>query len=130
MSEEKRRSDRVIPVISEEEAVLVETGIGAPTLAKLIDFCEFGTLAYLLVQSGLDLSIGAACKLTLYNQGEVFTIASRIVRRNGHLVGFEFLGLSEDGLRSVKAKLNRMEVEWLRFGKPSSNSDSEPYETI
>jgi len=52
--EEKRRSDRVIPVISDEEAVLVETGSGAPTLAKLIDFCELGTLVYLLVQSGVD----------------------------------------------------------------------------
>jgi len=66
----------------------------------------------------------------MYNQGEVFTIASRIVRRSGHLVGFEFLGLSEDGSRNVKAKLIRMEVEWLRFSKPILGSDSEPYESV
>ncbi len=118
--EEKRRSDRVIPAISEEEAVLVGVGEGKPALAKLIDFSEVGTLVYLLVKMDSDLPIGEICTLTMYDQGSIFVVPSRIVRKNGHLIGFEFTHLSTATLHNVQSKLIRMEVEWLRLSKPTS----------
>ncbi len=117
--DEKRRSDRVIPVISEEEAVLVGTGAGKPSLAKLIDFSEVGTLVYLLVKPDQDLPVGAPCTLTMYDNGHVFTVASRVVRRTGNLIGFEFAEIAPESLHYLQSKLIRMEVEWLRLSKPA-----------
>ena len=118
--EEKRRSDRVIPVITEEEAVLVATGGDSPTLAKLIDFSELGTLVYLLVKTEFDLPIGDVFALTMYDRGKMFELPGRVVRKSGHLVGFEFADLADEGLRSIRAKLIRMEVEWLRLNRSST----------
>ena len=118
--EEKRRSDRVIPAISEEEAVLVGVGTGKPALAKLIDFSELGTLVYMLVQLESALAIGETYTLTMYDQGSIFVIPSRVVRTNGHLVGFEFTSLSTATLHHVQSKLIRMEVEWLRLSKTAN----------
>lgn len=117
--EEKRRSDRVIPAISEEEAVLVGIGSEKPVLAKLIDFSELGMLVYLLAQLPEELALDMPCKLTMYDQGAIFDVPSRVVRKTGHLVGFEFMELSQRALHNLQSKLIRMEVEWLRLSKPA-----------
>jgi hypothetical protein len=111
---EKRRSGRVIPVVSEEEVVLVDLGTRPAYLAKLLDFSEGGTLVYLL-EADLDAAVGAACFLMLYHQGRVCKIPAKVVRKFGRLIGFDFGELSPDLLRDIQGKLLRIEVEWLRL---------------
>jgi hypothetical protein len=118
--EEKRRSDRVIPAVSEEEVVLVDIGDGGkPVLAKMLDFSEVGTLVYLLVNSELQPPVGGSCILTMYDQGHIFTVPSHVARKGGRLIGFDFGEISELTLHNIQSKLIRMEVEWLRLSKPA-----------
>jgi hypothetical protein len=62
---DKRRSERVIPVVSEEEVVLIDSGDGHRTLAKMLDISDGGTLVYLLVDSDIDGDVGDSCTLML-----------------------------------------------------------------
>jgi PilZ domain len=119
--EEKRRSDRIVPVVSEEEVVLIDLGKPTPSLAKLLDFSEVGTLVYLLVDASVDAPIGTACFLMIYQQGKVITIPAKIVRKLGRLIGFDFGEMSAEVVHDVQAKLLRMEVEWLRLSKSGSH---------
>jgi PilZ domain len=120
MGKEMRRSDRVVPVILEEEVVLVDIGTGAkPVLAKMLDFSEVGTLVYLLINSELEPPVGGACTLTMYDQGHIFSVPSIVARKTGRMIAFDFSELSEINLRNIQSKLIRMEVEWLRLSKPA-----------
>ena len=112
--EEKRRSERVIPVVSEEEVVLIDAG-GHRSLAKMLDISDGGTLVYLLVDSDIDAGVGDTCTLLLYHQGKVFDASSTILRKSGRLIGFSFGALSPEAWHHIQSKLIRMEIEWTRL---------------
>jgi hypothetical protein len=112
---EKRRSERVIPVVSEEEVVLIDSGDGRRSLAKMLDISDGGTLVYLLVDSDIEGDVGDSCTLMLYHQGKIFEAVAAILRKSGKLIGFRFGLLKPDVQRLIQSKLIRMEIEWTRL---------------
>ena len=111
MSDEKRRSERAIPFVSDEEVVVIHQAGQPNVLAKLMDLSEHGTLLYLLEQGNPSGSVA----LSIYNQGNVFQVDASVIRINNRLAAFDFTNLSSNALREIQAKLIRMEVEWLRI---------------
>ena len=113
--ENKRRSDRVIPVVNDDEAVVIRFG-QQQALGKMLDLSEGGTLVYLfLVDHEVVFEEHGPCTLTLSHRNKVFDVPSKICRVAGRLLGFEFVDPDEDALRMLSEKLIRMEVEWMRI---------------
>jgi hypothetical protein len=113
MSSDKRASERVIPMVTDEEMVVIDSG-GQHLLAKMMDLSDTGTLVYMLLESASDPEVGTECSLSLYHHGKVFDIPSVVARQSGRLIAFRFnerAGSSTD----LQAKLIRMEVEWKRL---------------
>jgi hypothetical protein len=111
--QDKRRSERVIPFVSDEEVIVVHQEGHKNVLAKMMDLSEGGTLAYLLE----DGDISGSAELSIYHQGRVFTVPASIARKNGRLVGFEFANPSAECIREIQSKLIHMEVEWMRLSR-------------
>jgi len=109
----KRRSERVIPFVSDEEVVVLQQSGRSPLLAKMMDLSEVGTLVYLLE----DAVPSGSAALSIYHQGKVFEVPARVIRTNGRLVAFEFTEVSPEVLRDIEAKLIRMEIEWTRLSR-------------
>jgi len=114
--ENKRRSDRVIPFVSDEEVVVIRRTGAEPVLAKMMDLSEAGTLVYLLAEDLPD-AAGDTSKLAVFHQGKVFDIPATIIRKNGRLIAFKFANPSPEALRDVQSKLIRMEIEWMRLSR-------------
>lgn len=112
---EKRRSERAIPFVSDDEVVVIHQPGRANVLAKLLDLSEHGTLLYLLE----DANPSGPVALSIYHQGNVFKVNASVIRINNRLAAFEFTNLSTDALREIQAKLIRMEVEWMRISRRS-----------
>ena len=113
--DEKRRSERVIPFVSEEEVVVIRPDGGTNVLGKLMDLSEVGALIYLLDDADLPCVAGSPCLLSMYHEGKVFELPTTLARKNGRLLAFEFTNTPAEVLRDVHAKLIRMEVEWMRI---------------
>ena len=109
---DKRGSERVIPMVTDEEMVVVGCG-SRQFLAKMMDLSDTGTLTYML-DADADPKTGAQCVLSLWHQGNVFAIDAVVARRSGRLVGFQFLPGCENS-PFLQVKLIRMEVEWNRL---------------
>lgn len=110
---EKRRSERAIPFVSDDEVVVIHQAGRPNILAKLLDLSEHGTLLYLLD----DANPSGSVALSIYHQGNIFQVQASVIRINNRLAAFEFANLSTDGLREIQAKLIRMEVEWMRISR-------------
>jgi hypothetical protein len=111
--QDKRRSERVIPFVSDEEVVVVHQDGRQNTLAKMMDLSEVGTLVYLLD----DTDVSGSVELSVYHRGKISQIPANAIRRNGRLVAFEFANPSVDSLREIQSKLIHMEVEWMRLSR-------------
>jgi hypothetical protein len=111
--QDKRRSERVIPFVSDEEVIVVHRQGQKTVLAKMMDLSEVGTLAYLLE----DADVPDTIDLSIYHQGKVFKVPATAVRKNGRLVAFEFVKPSIESIREIQSKLIRMEVEWMRLSR-------------
>jgi hypothetical protein len=111
--QEKRRSDRVIPFVSDEEIILIHQEGRKNILAKMMDLSEVGTLAYMLDDS----EIAGTIELSVYHKGKVSRVPANIIRKNGHLVAFEFANPSMESIREIQSKLIHMEVEWMRLSR-------------
>ena len=114
--ENKRRSERVIPFVSDEEVVVIRRTGASPVLAKMLDLSEVGTLVYLIAEELPD-APGAASEIAVFHQKKVFDIPVTIVRRNGRLIAFEFANPSPEALRDVQGKLISMEIDWMRLSR-------------
>jgi hypothetical protein len=110
---DKRRSERVIPFVSDEEVIVVHQEGRKNVLAKMMDLSEVGTLVYLLEET----DIATAAQLSLYHQGRVFKVPANATRKNGRLIAFEFADPPVDVVREIQSKLIRMEVEWMRLSR-------------
>ncbi len=113
MGEEKRRSERVIPCVADEEVVVIRRSGTDNLLAKMLDLSEVGTLVYLLAEG----EPAGAVTLSIYHQGKVFDVPANTVRQSGRLVAFNFISPSEDARRDIQSKLIRMEVDWVRLSR-------------
>ena len=111
--QDKRRSERVIPFVSDEEVIVIHQEKRKNVLAKMIDLSEVGTLAYLLEDAALSGSV----EVSIYHQGKIVRVPATIARRNGRLTGFEFANPSLEAIREIQSKLIRMEVEWMRLSR-------------
>jgi hypothetical protein len=111
---EKRNSDRVVPMVSDEEMVVVEVG-EQRLLAKMMDLSDSGTLLYLLADNESPISAETVCRLSLYHSGKVFTVSATVARTNGRLLAFRFHKVDYGTSANLQAKLIRMEVEWTRL---------------
>jgi hypothetical protein len=115
--EEKRRSERVVPVVNDEEVVVVHAG-GQPALGKMLDLSDGGTLVYLFFgDREHSFQVGSTCKLALSHGNKVVEIPARVARVTGRLLGFEFVSPDVDAARLLNEKLIRMEVEWMRISR-------------
>jgi len=110
---DKRRSARVIPFVSDEEVIVIHQEGRRNVLAKMMDLSEVGTLVYLLEEA----DISSPVELSLYDHGKVFEVRASVTRKNGRLNAFEFLNPTLEVLREIQSKLIRMEVEWMRLSR-------------
>jgi hypothetical protein len=113
-SNEKRGSDRVVPMVSDEEMVVIEIG-DRRYLAKMMDLSDSGTLVYLLADDEPLIPADTLAQLSLYHSGKVFTASATVARTIGRLVAFRFRGIDYGTSANLQAKLIRMEVEWTRL---------------
>jgi hypothetical protein len=111
--QDKRRSDRVIPFVSDEEVIVIHLEGSKNVLAKMMDLSEVGTLVYLLDEA----DVSGSAELSVYHQGKVCRVPATIIRKNGRLVAFEFASPSVESIREIQSKLIRMEVEWMRLSR-------------
>lgn len=111
--QDKRRSDRVIPFVSDEEVIVIHQEGRDNVLAKMMDLSEGGTLVYLLD----DTDLSGAAELSVYHKGKVFNVPAKVIRKNGRLTGFEFANAPAESLREIQSKLIHMEVEWMRLSR-------------
>ena len=117
MAENKRKSERVIPFVSDEEVVVIRAEGAAPMLAKMMDLSDTGTLVYVLAEGDQTGAVGSSNNLAVYHQGKVFEIPATIARKDGRMVAFQFANPSPEVLRDVQGKLIRMEIEWMRLSR-------------
>ena len=117
MADHKKRSERVIPFVSDEEAVVIRSEGGRPMLAKIMDLSETGTRVYLLGDEDFFQSEGTTSILAVYHQGKIFEIPAIVARKEGRLVAFQFKNPPEDVLLDIQGKLIRMEIEWMRLSR-------------
>src|SRR5262249_24401081 len=115
----KRRSERVIPFVSDEEVVVIRSEGKSATLAKMINLSETGTLVYLLGDTDFSDPVGAARCLAIYHQGKIFEVPAIVARKDGRMVAFQFANPPEDVVRDLQGKLIRMEIEWMRLSRRS-----------
>jgi hypothetical protein len=115
-AENKRKSERVVPFVSDEEVVVIRSDGNAPVLAKMMDLSETGTLVYVLAEGELADAV-TPYSLAVFHQGKVFEIPASIARRDGRMIAFHFANPSADVLRDVQGKLIRMEIEWMRLSR-------------
>lgn len=113
-TEEKRASGRVVPMVSDEEMVVIERG-EQRHLAKMMDLSDSGTLLYLLADAEQPFPTEALCRLSLYHSGKIFTVSAVITRTSGRLLALRFQGIDYGTSANLQAKLVRMEVEWTRL---------------
>src|SRR6185295_5492137 len=106
MSGDKRRSERTIPFVSDEEVVVLHKDGQASVLAKMMDLSELGTLVYLLNEGE---AAPDAATLSVYHQGKVFEVPAKVVRRNGRLIALEFVNPPPEATHEIQSKLIRME---------------------
>jgi PilZ domain len=111
--QDKRRSERVVPFVSDEEVIVIHRDGGKNVMAKMMDLSESGTLTYLLEEADLS----GSANLSVYHQGKVFQVPATVVRRTGRLIAFEFANPSLEAIREIQSKLIRMEVEWMRLSR-------------
>ena len=100
-NEDKRRSARVIPFVSDEEVVVIRLDEGKTVLGKMLDLSEVGTLVYLLADvSELPGDAGLSCVLSMYHDKKIFDMPATLVRKNSHLVAFEFVSGAAEAQRN------------------------------
>jgi hypothetical protein len=119
LADHKKRSERVVPFVSDEEVVVIRSEGHSPMLAKILDLSETGTLVYLLGDGDLSQGEGAASSLAVYHQGKIFEIPGMVARKDSRLVAFQFKNPSEEVLRDIQGKLIRMEIDWMRLSRRS-----------
>ena len=112
-AQDKRRSDRVIPFVSDEEVIVIHQDGRKNLLAKMMDLSEVGTLAFLLEDS----DVSGSAELSVYHKGKVVRLPAGVIRKNGRLVAFEFAKPSVESTRELQSKLIQMEVEWMRISR-------------
>jgi hypothetical protein len=110
---DQRRSERTIPFVSGEEMVLINIECGPSIIAKMLDLSEDGTLVYLSEESDILDALETNCTLTLYHQGQMFDVESKLARRSRRLLGFEFINPPSTVLNHIRAKIIRM-PDWMR----------------
>ena len=111
--QKQRRSERTIPFISGEEMVLISTGSGHSMIGKILDLSYDGTLVYMSEESDTLDAAETPCMLTLYHQGQLFQVESKIARRSSRLIGFEFMSPSPSVANRIRTKISQM-PDWLR----------------
>ena len=114
MSGEKRNSGRVVPLVSDEEIIVIDRE-GQRSLAKMLDLSDSGTLVYMMDDEDIGGDAGDNCVLSLYHHDKVFNALAAIVRKSGRLVAFRFVLLDDDAASELQTKLIRMEVAWTRM---------------
>jgi hypothetical protein len=115
----KRRSERVVPFVSDEEVVVIRSENKTATLAKMMDMSETGTLLYVVGDRDFSDGVGAASTLAIYHQGKIFEVPAIVARKDGRMVAFQFANPPEEVVRDVQGKLIRMEIEWMRLSRRS-----------
>lgn len=110
----QRRSERTIPFVSGEEMVLISIGCQPTMIGKMLDLSEDGTFVYLSEESDSLDATDTGCTLTLYHQGEVFQLESKIARRSRRLIGFEFVNPPSTVVNRIRTKITQM-ADWRRL---------------
>lgn len=110
---EKRSSARIVPIGSNEDVVVLHLD-DDQHLAKILDLSDGGVSVY-MVEPGAPFSQDDTCRMSLYHQGKIQDIDVKVSRKNGQVIGLEFVNLSPAAQEHVRAKIIRLEVEWMRM---------------
>ena len=110
---EKRRSDRVVPIGSNEDVVVLHIG-NEQHLAKILDLSDGGMCVY-MVEPGAPIELDDTFRMSLYHNQKIEEIHVKTCRKAGQVIGLEFQDLSDAAEEHVSAKIIRLEVEWMRM---------------
>ncbi len=111
--DEKRRSERIVPIGSNEDVVVLHVG-DKQHLAKILDLSDGGACVY-LVEPGVGIEQDDSFRMSLYHKQKIEDIEVTACRKTGQVIGLEFQGLSDTAEEHVRAKIIRLEVEWMRM---------------
>ena len=116
---EKRSSARIVSIGSNEDVVVLHLD-DDQHLAKILDLSDGGVSVYsvYMVEPGAPISQYDRCRMSLYHQEKIHDIDVKVSRKNGQVIGLEFVNLSPAAQEHVRAKIIRLEVEWMRM-KPN-----------
>ena len=114
--DDKRRSERIVPIGSNEDVVLLHIG-EEQHLAKILDLSDGGTCVY-MVEAGVPIESDDTLRMSLYHNQKIQDIDVKVCRKSGQVIGLEFHDLSPEAKEHVRAKIIRLEVEWMRM-KPA-----------
>ena len=120
-SREKRRSDRLVPVMWEEDFAFVEYR-NHDIPAKLIDFNTHGALVCLidlLTDWQCFAVVGESCNVLLHHEGSAFNVKAKVVRRTGRLLAFKFLKQTPEVAEKLQRKFDRLAAAYLALGERS-----------
>jgi hypothetical protein len=112
-SDEKRRSERIVPIGSNEDVVVLHVG-DEQHLAKILDLSDGGTCVY-MVEPDAPIEQDDVLRMSLYHNQKIEDIEVKASRKAGQAIGLEFQGLSDRAEEHVRAKIIRLEVEWMRM---------------
>ena len=118
MAGDKRRSARLVPILSDEEVVMIESAKGGASLAKILDISDGGVLTY-VVESRAKLETGTACKASFYHKGRVFAVQSKVTRNHWRMIGLEFTNVTPRLASQIRAKIASLEESFM---KPKADS--------
>ena len=107
---ERRRSDRLITLESDEVMAIIYYE-GKDTPARLLDFSKEGALLGLM-----DLLIGGdclaepgdMCDVALYHDDSIFQVKSKVMRKGGSAIAFEFVDPSLSVMEKIESKYDRL----------------------
>lgn len=110
---EKRRSERVVPIGSNEDVVVLHIG-NEQHLAKILDLSDGGICVY-MVEPGARIEQDDTLAMSIYHNQKIEDIEVKVCRKAGQVIGLEFQDLSDAAEEHVSAKIIRLEVEWMRM---------------
>ncbi len=116
-ADEKRRSERIVPIGSNEDVVILHVG-EEQHLAKILDLGDGGTCVY-TIEPGVPIALNDTLRMSLYHNQIIEDIDVKACRKAGQVIGLEFQRLSDAAAEHVRAKIIRLEVEWMRM-KPGA----------
>ena len=107
---EQRRSERMVPLGSHEDIVVLHVG-GQQHVAKILDLSDGGTFVHVVEPCRAPVEPDRTLEMSLYHNHAIEIVEVKVCRMIWPAVGLEFQGLSDQADAHVQAKVLRLEAQ-------------------